>query len=801
MGSSKKNTKKTTKPPNNKKTTTTVTTTVKAGKKKNGTATKSKNPLDNLPDYVQVPNAEEDNVDISDEDLAFFAENRDFGKFLKSMDSKELTKNENKKKMVASTEKKKRATQTIPDPTTAELTSSDEDDYNDDDLEDFNQSDLESLEDEEDLPSINGGSDDDDEDELMISASDDENDLLLDEEDLLEAMEEEPVKKKRKQQEPNASDEEMDYELKPRKVAGEWTKKDYHSRLPIKLPGGKVTQVQPNFSDEEKSDQEEVEEEEVVEEEEEMDESEILVPEEPERKLTKKEYLLSKKEELAQTASTIQEDPEANAGLLKTLRKVANDQNMTIKKLALLTQLAVYKDIIPGYRIRPLTEKEESVKVSKDVKRLREFEKTLLSNYESYIKDLDIILKDKKGREQDPSLVLVAMRCLCELLTTKTHFNFRLNLMVTIVSRMSVVNWNEVADMGCKAMITVFENDESGRTSLDAVTMMTRMIKSKNYAVHENVINSFLHLRLRDELAPLASRSDDDESRGKKRKKQFLNKKARKALKETKEIEKEFKEAEAVVSKEEKEKNHTETLKLMFAFYFRVLKKQSQSPLLPAVLQGLAKFAHLISVDFFDDLLNALKIVLESLDHKSSGGTAGAGTRKRLLCIITAFELLSGQGEALNYDLKAYYSELYGILYEAAFHYMVEDKPSLEHLSESEMLTRGLELMFLKKRQVPVNRMAAFIKRFSVVALNMPSKTVMNCLQLVKRLIHKDRRLDALVQSEDRAASGIYMPYLQDPDLCNPFGTSLYELFLYKDHYDPAIRTLAQSIQQPPESA
>ena len=56
------------------------------------------------------------------------------------------------------------------------------------------------------------------------------------------------------------------------------------------------------------------------------------------------------------------------------------------------------------------------------------------------------------------------------------------------------------------------------------------------------------------------------------------------------------------------------------------------------------RFAHLISVDFFDDLLNALKAVLESLDHKSSGGTAGAGTRKRLLCIITAFELLSGQG-------------------------------------------------------------------------------------------------------------------------------------------------------------
>lgn len=45
-----------------------------------------------------------------------------------------------------------------------------------------------------------------------------------------------------------------------------------------------------------------------------------------------------------------------------------------------------------SYRIRPLTEKEEAVKVSKDVKKLREFEKTLLHNYELYLKELDILL-------------------------------------------------------------------------------------------------------------------------------------------------------------------------------------------------------------------------------------------------------------------------------------------------------------------------------------------------------------------------------------------------------------------------
>lgn len=93
-------------------------------------------------------------------------------------------------------------------------------------------------------------------------------------------------------------------------------------------------------------------------------------------------------------------------------------------------------------------------------------------------------------------------------------------------------------------------------------------------------------------------------------------------------------------------------------------------------------------------------------------------------------------GEAfVTYDLKEYYSALYEILFESTFHYMIEHKPNPDVASESDMLIRGLELMFVKKRQIPIDRMAAFIKRFCIVALNMPTKTVGNCMQLVKRLI------------------------------------------------------------------
>lgn len=48
----------------------------------------------------------------------------------------------------------------------------------------------------------------------------------------------------------------------------------------------------------------------------------------------------------------------------------------------MLSLAAVFKDILPGYRIRPPTEKERAMPVSKDVRKLRDYEGLLLSQYQ-----------------------------------------------------------------------------------------------------------------------------------------------------------------------------------------------------------------------------------------------------------------------------------------------------------------------------------------------------------------------------------------------------------------------------------
>lgn len=65
---------------------------------------------------------------------------------------------------------------------------------------------------------------------------------------------------------------------------------------------------------------------------------------------------------------------------------------MQISRLALLSMMTVFKDILPGYKIRKLTDQELDVKVTKGVQKLRDFEMTLLKAFQAYLKLLRSIV-------------------------------------------------------------------------------------------------------------------------------------------------------------------------------------------------------------------------------------------------------------------------------------------------------------------------------------------------------------------------------------------------------------------------
>lgn len=71
--------------------------------------------------------------------------------------------------------------------------------------------------------------------------------------------------------------------------------------------------------------------------------------------------------------------PRTRIGILLTLLQ---DGDTKVQNLAMLSLLAVFRDVLPSYRIRLPTEKELEQKVSKEVQKTRDYERCMLSAYQ-----------------------------------------------------------------------------------------------------------------------------------------------------------------------------------------------------------------------------------------------------------------------------------------------------------------------------------------------------------------------------------------------------------------------------------
>ncbi|XP_025949967.2 nucleolar complex protein 3 homolog [Dromaius novaehollandiae] len=576
------------------------------------------------------------------------------------------------------------------------------------------------------------------------------------------------------------------YEKMPRRMQTEPEKELIHL-LPIKDKGGIIPQTveKPVLNvaqDEEEEDTEEME----VAEDSNEEPLPVLTPEEMAAQRRRK--LQERKIHIAALASAILSDPENNIKKLKELRAMLMEQDpnvaVIVRKLVMVSLMEIFKDIAPSYKIRPLTEAEKATKVKKETQKLREFEEGLVSQYKFYLENLEQTVKDWKQRKLKKSNVIslkaykglaeIAVKCLCELLVTLPHFNFHNNIIVLIVPLMNDTS-KMISELCFEAVKKLFKQDKLGFASLGVVKVISGLVKGRNYNVRPEVLKVFLHLRIKE--VELKKDSEDIAPKKKfmtyKEKRKNLSRMQRKWKKAEEKLERELLEAEASESKEKKLKLHTETLNIVFLTYFRILKKAQKSPLLPAVLEGLAKFAHLINVEFFDDLL----IVLHSLI--ASGDLT---YRETLHCILSAFHILSGQGDVLNIDPMKFYTHLYKTLFSLHAGGTNDDIG---------IVLQCLDVMLAKRRkQVSQQRALAFIKRLSTLGLHVLPNSSIGILATNRVLMHTFPKMDLLLDNESQG-SGVYLPELDEPEHCNAQNTALWELHLLQRHYHPIVQKFA----------
>lgn len=469
-----------------------------------------------------------------------------------------------------------------------------------------------------------------------------------------------------------------------------------------------------------------------------------------------------------------------------------NDYDETTTRLAMLSLLAIFQDIIPTYRIRLPTAEELAVKVTKETKKLWDYERGLMASYQQYLKILEYLWssgsKMKKNKQQGQvisAISVTALLCLCELLKSAYHFNFRSNILSIVVKQTNHRTCEEVSSACCSAVTYIFENDKQGEVSLEATRMLSKMIKEKfekglgRSTVKPVIIKAFLSLPLRVHEDEAQAAKLAAEAKSKKRKKNM----------EQNEIDMEMKEGDATVDKIVLARSQADTLHSITLTYFRILKsvdlltsgaenaKQKKQcagavELLAPTLEGLAKFSHLINFDTVIDMLGVLKGLLKNVDILPLDAA--------LNCMLAALQTLNGPGRELQFDQKDYVSPLYSQLPRL----ITEENNS----RNTDLALKCLHAAFIRRKEYSTNRVAAFVKQLCSVSLHAPTFTSAPLLAFVRMVLHRYPSAAQLLENEqDVVTSGTYSPDVEDPEHTNPFATSAWELGTLKFHVNPNV--------------
>ncbi|CAN7983983.1 unnamed protein product [Ixodes pacificus] len=487
------------------------------------------------------------------------------------------------------------------------------------------------------------------------------------------------------------------------------------------------------------------------------------------------------KQRMGTLASDIVEDPQERVTHLKELLAFLRADGSIglglgtehlLRRLAALTLLEVFKDVVPGYAITGPTT-TGNVRLKKDTRALQGFEEALLRYYGQYVTCLRKMLarydrRDKKSPEGvrqrlAAQLAHVAGRCVCGLLLAHPHFNLREQLVSLAVHCLGSED-EELSRTACHSLKQLYRQDRLGQATLEAVRKTRALLRARGLQVHPRVLEPFLELKLKEEPASQGA-PNLKKVRERLRK---LSRREHKHHKRLQKLEAQLRETEAQESEVQRDRLQGQILQQLLWTYAHVLKQVLQrpviKPLLGPVLRGVSRFAHLVNLDFLEDLLGALSALLDQL-----------GPREVPLCLQAAFALLSGQGKALNVDPQRFYLALFGCM--------------LSNVDARAVLLCWRPMVTDRCRSLSAGRIRALLKRLATLCLAQTGGALALSLAL-GALLRSEPRLQVLLDStEDQ---GTFRPELPDPDHAG--SAPLWELHLLRRHCQPSLASWAGAL-------
>ncbi|XP_066595960.1 nucleolar complex protein 3 isoform X2 [Prorops nasuta] len=502
----------------------------------------------------------------------------------------------------------------------------------------------------------------------------------------------------------------------------------------------------------------------------------------------REKVLRSKKFKIGILSSSLLENPELKSGNFKLLLDLMDEYNpevcITVKKLATASLLEIFKDLLPSYQILNL--KSEGIKLKKETLALHNYEAVLLKSYKNYLQKLEKmanVLRRKRGDsrplvEAQIHLGEMAVTCMCSLLINNPYFNFSVNVSSFVVPLLDNKH-PKVREIVEKSISQVLKEDKRGEISLTIVRKINQYIKTRGHSIHPEVISVLLALRIKDVNLDKEKVEDTKQKKLMSHKQRILSlsKKERKRSKKLKEIEKELLETKAEENKQTKEKVLTEITSIVFTIYFRILKQAPNSKVLSACLEGLAKFAHCINLEFYQDLVKAIDTLME--DH-------GLGLKEQLHCVQCVFTILSGQGSSLTIDPYRFYAQFYKN--------MLKVHIGKTHQESDRIINTLEQILIHRRKRITQARLIAFVKRIGTLTLQSHHNTSLGLLCIIKQVMQLGKSANILLDTDSSTGNGFYDPELEDPEYCNAHCTALYELSVLQRHYHNTVQKIAKNI-------
>ncbi|XP_047537356.1 nucleolar complex protein 3 homolog [Vanessa atalanta] len=597
--------------------------------------------------------------------------------------------------------------------------------------------------------------------------------------------------------------DDTDMEEKYEKEQAERPTKKIRSLLPIKTKSGieermeeceeSETEQENEQQEEEKSDEEEADTEsdsgmEVTTEEEQAGDKDVITT--VELMAQRRDRLNHEKLRIGALCSSLLESPEKKLKNLFPILYLMDErlkdgaQNLiSVRKLATISAAEVFCDILPDYKIRH--QDYSDVKLKKDTLTLYKYEKELLEFYKRYLQRLEKaanVFRRKKGDNRAAegaavSLALVSVRCMCSMLAARPDFNYASNIAQSLVPLLGAAD-ARVRALVSACAVAVFAADRRGEITLTIVRLINQLVKRRGDRIHPSALECLLSLKIKDVDLDKEADLQNKKRQEEKHKKRIINlsKKEKKRAKKLKEVERELLETRAQESAATRRALLTDVTRTLFHIYFRLLKAAPRAGLLAAALTGLARFTHVINLEYYSDLVAILSRLLRD-EH--------VGAHEKLLCVNTVLSILSGAGDALNVDPAHFHAHLYHSL--LSVH-------AGGTSGSARCALQALGALVARARSVPTAVLQALAKRLLSAALQLPHHAALAALALLHALLQQNKSLGSLFETEEVVGSGRYDPLLPSPEHSGAHCAAAHDACALRAHYHPHVRHLATAL-------